>query len=253
MKNFSKEIYYKKYYEYKDNIPKKDFEKRLKLYKSYGFFPSEYIEDLYKKYYITDEKGEKHYISSGIKPPEGYHLYSLVKDNKFKNVCEVGMAYGMSSLYICQAFKDSYESRAFVGQSLISIDPNQSTQWKNLGKINLERAGLSGYSSVIEEKSFVAFAQLLERKYIFDLIFIDGMHLMDYTISDLMYADKLTKVGSVIVLDDIRHKGVEKAFKFILKNYNHWLYLGDALGKNTTATFLKIKDDERSWNYHAKF
>lgn len=249
MKNFSKELNYKRFYFYKDNIPKKDYERRLKLYKSYGFLLNDYIEDLYKKYYIEDEIGKKHYIGSGIKPPEGYHLYSLIKDNNFKNVCEVGMAYGMSSLYICQAFKDS----GFSGQSLISIDPNQSTQWENLGKLNLERAGLSIYSSVIEEKSFVAFSQLLERNYSFDLVFIDGMHLMDYTLSDLMYANKVTKVGSVIVLDDIRHKGVEKAFKFILKNYPHWLYLGDALGKNTTATFLKIKDDERSWNYHVKF
>ncbi len=249
MKNFSKELNYKRFYFYKDNIPKKDYERRLKLYKSYGFLLNDYIEDLYKKYYIEDELGKKHYIGSGIKPPEGYHLYSLIKDNNFKNVCEVGMAYGMSSVYICQAFKDS----GLSGQSLISIDPNQSTQWENLGKLNLERAGLSGYSTVMEEKSFVAFSQLLERKYIFDLVFIDGMHLMDYTLSDLMYANKVTKVGSVIVLDDIRHKGVEKAFKFILQNYNHWLYLGDALGKNTTATFLKIKDDERSWNYHVKF
>ena len=79
---------------------------------------------------------------------------------------------------------------------LVSIDPFQSTQWEGIGRLNVQRAGLGEFHHVFEAKDFVAMPKLLEeveqgRRQKFDLIFIDGMHLFDYTLLDFFYADKL--------------------------------------------------------------
>lgn len=190
-------------------------------------------------------------IQAGVKVPEGYHLYSLVKDNKFKNILEIGFAYGISALFICQALKENGTGK------LISIDPNQSTQWKNIGVKHLYQslgeAGLSKYSQLMEEPSYSAMPKLLSGKKQMDLIFIDGMHLFDYTLVDLFYADLLLRVGGVVVLDDIRHKGVKQAYEYVLKNYNHWKLVKPTVASETCATFIKVKNDDRNWDYHKFF
>jgi predicted O-methyltransferase YrrM len=196
-------------------------------------------------------------IQAGVKVPEGYHLYSLVKDNKFKNILEIGFAYGISALFICEALKENGSGK------LISVDPYQSTQWKNIGVKHLTQAGLSKYSELLEEPSYSAMPKLLSSgsnskdrvsgANSMDLIFIDGMHLFDYTLVDLFYADLLLRVGGVVVLDDIRHKGVKQSYEYILKNYSHWKLVKPTLASETCATFIKIKNDDRSWDYHKFF
>ncbi len=202
-------------------------------------------------------------IQAGVKVPEGYHLYSLIKDNKFKNILEVGFAYGISALFMTQALKENGSGK------LISIDPNQSTQWKNIAvkhlKQSLGESDFSKYSELLEEPSYSALSKILNRKSgansknfgsgagSMDLIFIDGMHLFDYTLVDLFYADLLLKVGGVVVLDDIRHKGVKQSYEYILKNYSRWKLVKPTLASETCATFVKVKNDDRSWDYHRFF
>ncbi len=202
--------------------------------------------------YKTQAKGVRsETIEAGVKVPEGYHLYSLVKANKFENILEVGFAYGISALFICEALKENKSGK------LISIDPNQSTQWKNIAVKHLEQAGLSKYSKLMEEPSYSAMPKLLTSKIqgasSMDLIFIDGMHLFDYTLVDLFYTDLLLRIGGVVVLDDIRHKGVKQAYEYILKNYSHWKLVNPTIASGTCATFIKVENDERSWDYHNFF
>lgn len=196
-------------------------------------------------------------IQAGVKVPEGYHLYSLIKDNKFKNILEVGFAYGISALFMTQALKENGSGK------LISIDPNQSTQWKNIAvkhlKQSLGEADFSKYSELLEEPSYSAMSKLLSSKTFgsgansMDLIFIDGMHLFDYTLVDLFYSDLLLRVGGVVVLDDIRHKGVKQAYEYVLKNYSHWKLVTPTIASDTCATFIKVKNDDRNWDFHRFF
>jgi predicted O-methyltransferase YrrM len=196
------------------------------------------------------------FIQAGVKVPEGYHLYSLIKENKFKNILEVGFAYGISALFMTQALKENGSGK------LISIDPNQSTQWKNIAvkhlKQSLGEADFSKYSELLEEPSYSALPKILNRKSgsgagSIDLIFIDGMHLFDYTLVDLFYSDLLLRVGGVVVLDDIRHKGVKQAYEYVLKNYSHWKLVTPTIASDTCATFIKVKNDDRNWDYHRFF
>jgi predicted O-methyltransferase YrrM len=210
------------------------------------------IKEIYKTGKTETEDGSKIKITSAIGPYEGYNLYYLVIENKFTNVLEVGMANGLSSLYICEALKKVKKETGKSGK-LISIDPFQSIQWKNAGITSIKKAKLKTYHKLIEEMDYIAMPQLIEEDKKFDMVLIDGMHLFDYTILDLFYADILTKVGGVICLDDIKHKGTGKAYDYVVKNYKHWKLIPNTIANKTMATFLKIKEDNRYWNFHSNF
>ena len=257
------------------------------------------LEKLFKEkvVYIPDKNcvptEEKTRLHSGIKAREGFFLYDLIRENKksdskvgIRRVLEIGMANGISSLHICQALKDnekelnsSKSSNSKLNSKeesyLVSIDPNQKSQWKNSGKCHIKNAGLKKYSVVVEKKSYDALPALL---YLvnngdiekFDMIFIDGMHLFDYTLVDFFYSDLLLRKGGVIVVDDIAHSGSKYFYQYAIKNYKHYKVLNEKNSKSlknfvypfdkslgpvskTMATFYKTGEDEREWYFHQEF
>jgi predicted O-methyltransferase YrrM len=213
------------------------------------------LKQIFKTSKVLDKDNKEHKFHAGVNPIEGRYLYDCVKDNLYNRVLEIGCAYGTSGLYFTQAFQDNNLDDA----KLRSIDPMQSTMWMGIGKLNIERANLGKYFKLIEEKSYLAMPLLLNAKKKYDLIFIDGMHLFDYTLLDLFFADQLTKVGGLILLDDIRHRGVNKAYNYILKNYKHWRLIKYTPCSDTLATFIKLKEEEigepgsREWFTHHDF
>lgn len=87
----------------------------------------------------------------------------------------------------------------------------------------------------------------------FDLVFVDGMHLFDYTLTDLFFADLLTRVGGIILLDDIRHAGVAPVNAYVKSNYPHWVCVPNSACDSTLATYVKVAADARSWDFHVAF
>lgn len=211
--------------------------------------PNAVLQKMYHTGKVEDAAGKSIKYGSGISPLEGYFLYDLVLRNEMNKVLEVGMAFGTSALYICQAMRD----RKGRGSRLISIDPNQDTQWHSIGLLNIDRAGLSSLHRWIKSTSDLAMAELVARgeAETFDLIFIDGMHLFDYTIVDIFFADKLLRVGGVLVIDDIKHRGVGAAFAFMKSNYKHFQH--KPIMVKSMAMFVKTGRDEREWNFHTTF
>jgi len=208
---------------------------------------------------VRDASGAEHKYTSGVSPREGYFLYDLVRRNGVRRALEVGMAFGTSALYICEGMRAAGEGTAADGTvgnhgSLTSIDPFQSTQWHGIGQLNLERAELTALHQLIEEPSHFAMPKLLEAGEQFDLVFIDGMHLFDYTLLDVFYATKLLRQGGVLVIDDARHRGVADALRYIDTNYTKMLRrIGDAASRDTMATYIKVAEDAREWNEHTAF
>lgn len=207
--------------------------------------PNKQIQKIYSDYAVTIN-GKKIKLTSAISPAEGFHLYNLINRNKFTQILEIGTANGLSSLYITQALADT------AGGKLTSIDPFQSTQWMSAGMINVIEAGLSMYHELIEKKSYEALPELLKQGKSYDMIFIDGMHLFDYTLVDFFYSTLLCKKGGVIVVDDVRHKAPNKVIRYIDANYSFMRRL-TLIPTDTVATYLKIGDDTREWNFHEQF
>ncbi len=58
----------------------------------------------------------------------------MIREQKPKVSIEVGLANGVSALFLCEALTEVEASKHYV------IDPNQSSQWNSIGIQNLECA-----------------------------------------------------------------------------------------------------------------
>lgn len=187
-------------------------------------------------------------LHSSINTNEGKLLTYFVKKFKVRTALEIGMAYGISAMFMLLAMLSNSKSRNIY---LTSIDPYQSTQWKNLGRKNLENIGLLGHHTLHEDKSEIILPLLLKLQHKYDLIFIDGWHTFDNTLIDVYYAIRLVSVGGLIIIDDIRHQGVGTLIKYVDVNYRHLKRIKYNI--NTMAVYQKLKEDDRSWNFHKHF
>jgi predicted O-methyltransferase YrrM len=179
-------------------------------------------------------------ISSSINMTEGNHIKKIIQDNNYKKCLEIGMAFGISAVYILENNETS----------LISIDPFQKTQWNNGGIELVKSLKLNKRHTLIEKKSYEALPTLLNDNQNFDFIFIDGWHTFDYTLVDFFYSNLLLNINGIIIIDDALHIGVKKSIDYIKSNYSHYKKLDSP---TTIGVFKKIGDDDRKWNFHNNF
>lgn len=202
------------------------------------------IRQLYATGKTTAGDGTEKKLVSAVNPVEGKHLYDIVRSNGFTRTLEVGMANGMSTLHIGQAVKDN------GGGMHVALDPFQNTQWGGTAIMHCERAGLADTVRCVEEKSYLAMPRLLSEGHKFQFVFIDGMHMFDYTLLDFFFADLLLEVGGVVCVDDIRHAGVGHSLDYVRTNYPHFVRTQRTMAHKTMSTYIKVAEDGRGWDFH---
>jgi predicted O-methyltransferase YrrM len=180
--------------------------------------------------------------SSAINSVEGRKIIEIINEYKFTKCLEIGMAYGVSAFYILSN----------LNTKLISIDPNQDTQWNNYGVKLLNEFNFNTRHKLYKLKSYVALPKLLKKKgnNYFDFIFIDGFHTFDYTLIDFFYSNLLLKINGIIIIDDAMHSGVKKCVDYIISNYKFYKKLESS---SSIAVFIKLKEDMRDWKFHYNF
>ena len=173
-------------------------------------------EDIINKIYSTntvvDEFNNTFPLHSNIDKRECEFLKVILKDIKPIKTIEIGCAYGISSLIICSMLENNQNSFHTI------IDPHQSTEWKNIGIMNLKRAGI-GFYEFLELPSEIALPKLLSEGKTYDFGLIDGYHSFDQTLLDFYYLNRLIEVGGVIIIDDISWPSINKFMRFIVNNY----------------------------------
>ena len=135
-------------------------------------------------------------VHSAISASEGGLLQKLVRQLDPTISLEIGLAYGISALFICDALN------VRNGTQHIVIDPMQLTDWGGIGIANLRRAGYGDIVRLIEAQSYRALAELESSGQRIDFAFIDGWHTFDFTLVDLFFIDRMLNVGGVVALDD---------------------------------------------------
>jgi predicted O-methyltransferase YrrM len=239
---------------------------------------NETINSIFASGKVQTVEGKTIPLHSNIDASEGKLLFDLIRgDTRVKKTLEVGCAYGLSSLHICEALRDRKDSSHTI------VDPLQKTQWQGIGIHNLRQAGFSNFE-LIEEKSEFALPHILgQGEACFDLVFIDGWHTFDHTLLDCFYGTRLLAVGGYLVVDDAQFPSIRKAIDYLL-NYpcydfvtatsrrrsfrRQLLRLGFSLVprklkrgllsgrfsarlKNQTMVALKkIAVDDRDWDWH---
>lgn len=147
-----------------------------------------------------------------IPEDEGAFLQALVRQADPTVSLEVGLAYGISALFICDALNVRSGTQHTV------IDPFQYSNWKGAGIRNLERAGYGDIVTLIEEPSCLALPALERSGKRIDFAFIDGWHMFDFALVDFFFVDRLLKVGGVVAFDDAGWPAIRKVCRFIRTN-----------------------------------
>jgi len=179
-----------------------------------SMYPNDLIQNIFERSQVSDESGNTHALRDGIDPEEGALLLSLICQHKFTRTLEVGCAFGVSSLYICEAL-----SRMGSGCHTI-IDPNQYSEFHGIGIANLKRAGFD-FFELIEKPSEVALPALLAEGRKFQFALIDGWHTFDHTLLDLFYVNRLLEEGGIVAIDDLHLQGVRRAVRYMLNYPNY--------------------------------
>jgi predicted O-methyltransferase YrrM/SAM-dependent methyltransferase len=168
----------------------------------------------------------------------------LVQEHGLKSTLETGMAFGLSTLAICGVHDQRGEG------SHVAIDPYQSRDWRGIGVLNLERAGLAQRARVIEARSDEALPRLRDEGLRIDFALIDGLHLFDATLVDFFHADRMLEVGGVVVFHDTWMPAVAQAVAYVRANRAYErLEAGDA----AMIALRKLADDDRAWDFHRDF
>ena len=215
-------------------------------------------------------------LHSSMSPEEGGLIDRAFSHVKPAISLEVGMAYGVSTLFIC----DALAANGIAARHL-AIDPFQRTQWRGIGIKNIERAGYGSIVDLHETKSEIELPRLLAAGIEIQTALIDGWHTFDHTLVDFFYINKMLSVGGIVILDDTDMPSVRRVAAHIL-SYPAYRLFGTAgepsatpplrtwlrrrlatisgwsvLERNwdwpSAMAFQKIDRDERNWNWHVQF
>lgn len=245
------------------------------------------IKEIYSTGKVQDCEGQDYHLADCIDPSEGELLNKVIRDNPhIKRTLEIGCAYGMSALHICNAV-DRRE-----GAIHTIIDPFQHTQWRGIGVNNLVKAGFHNWE-LIEKRSEHALPELdASNTAKYDLILIDGWHTFDHTIVDAFYATRLLSEDGILVVDDVNFPAVRSVINHLLtypcyrligsvdrlrplsrrqhvlrslatllpkQKREHFLssYVCQLVDSHETQSTMvalkKVASDKRSWDWHEPF
>jgi predicted O-methyltransferase YrrM len=125
---------------------------------------------------------------------------------------EIGLGFGVSTLFICDGLTDDGPG------AHTAIDPLQTEAYAGRGIAALEDAGVRDRVTVIEEPSELVLPRLRAATARFDLAFVDGNHRFEHVFMDLIHLGHLVKPGGVVFVDDVQLPAVRKAVAFTTSN-----------------------------------
>ena len=131
-----------------------------------------------------------------VSPTQGKLLHILAKAHNAQKILEIGTLAGYSTIWLGRALPTD-------GKLItLEIDPKHAA----VARANIARAGLDTQVEVMVGKAIESLPQLdTSGAGPFDLVFIDAdkVSTPDY----LMWAMRLTKPGSLIIIDNVVRKG----------------------------------------------
>jgi predicted O-methyltransferase YrrM len=141
----------------------------------------------------------------------GEALRDLAMAEGAARTIEVGLALGISALFLCQA-------ALARGGRHTAVDPFQEASWNGAGLRTLRDGGVAEVVDVVEEESQLALPRLSSEGRTFDFGFIDGDHRFEGVFLDLYYMTRLVRPGGVVVVDDMWMPSVRVAVAYVERN-----------------------------------
>ena len=171
-----------------------------------------YLHDAYERGWVSDASGDRLELAPhSIERAQGEALRDLAVAEHAQRTVEVGLALGMSALFLCQAVLRH-------GGRHVAIDPFQRESWNGAGVRTLREAGVEGLVDVIEEESQLALPRLVGEGREFDFAFVDGDHRFEGVFLDVYYMARLVRPGGLVVVDDMWMPAVRMAVAYVERN-----------------------------------
>ena len=189
---------------------------------------------------------ESNKLESPIKYEEGITIYNTIIKNNFSKCLEIGMGYGISSIYILLALQKNPNNE----KKLVSIDLLESTQWKNFGIKILKFFNMIKYHKLIENIHYIELPKIVANKENYEFIYINSWYSFENMIIILFYCSKILQKDGIIIINEIYQPGIYKCIKYIDNNYKHFKRINSP---PNIAVYQKTKEDNRSWDYHNNF
>lgn len=166
-------------------------------------------------------------LHSHIGPGSGRVIRHAIEIARPRLGCEVGLAFGVSSLYILDAMQKN------GGGCLIGMDPAQyDNTWQGGGLYNVRRAGFADRYEFHEETSQRVLPRLEANGTRIQFGFIDGWHTYDHTLVDFFYIDRMLDPGGIVVLDDVGYPALRRLCHFIVTNRDYEILDLDPISQN---------------------
>lgn len=141
----------------------------------------------------------------------GELLQRAVRDVRPEVSLEIGLAYGVSTLFIC----DAIQGLAAPGVHIVA-DPFQHGKWQGIGLRNIAEAGFDPIVSFHPEPSELLLPRLVAEGRRIDLAFIDGLHRFDQAMVEFYYVNRLLRPGGIVLFDDAARRGVNRVVRHAL-------------------------------------
>ncbi len=172
---------------------------------------------------------------SHIPRQEGEFLQSVIDEVRPGTSLEIGLAYGVSTLFICDALA------RLPGPRHIVVDPAQfdNEYWKGAGIHNLKMAGYADMIEFYDLPSHLVLPRLESEGRRIEFAFIDGAHQFDYALVDFFCVDRILKVGGVVAFDDLWMPSVQRLCRYIITNrsYSVFRYFPGGDGKESRVSW----------------
>jgi predicted O-methyltransferase YrrM len=173
---------------------------------------SRFIADAYARGSVPDEAGAQIALPPhSVTREQGEAVMRLAAAEGAEHTIEVGLALGISALYLCQAVQAR-------GGRHVAIDPFQRESWNGAGRRTLRDAGVDDMVDVIEEESQLALPRLVREGHEYDFAFVDGDHRYEGVFLDLYFMTRLVRPGGLVVVDDMWMPSVRLAVAYVERN-----------------------------------
>jgi predicted O-methyltransferase YrrM len=171
-----------------------------------------FLDRTYRRGSVPDDSGTDIALEPhSVRQAQGEALRELAVASGAERTIEVGLALGMSALFLCQAVLER-------GGRHVAIDPYQRESWNGAGLRTLREAGVGEVVEVIEEESQLALPRLVGEAREFDFAFVDGDHRFEGVFLDLYFMTRLVRPAGLVVVDDMWMPAVRLAVAYVERN-----------------------------------
>jgi predicted O-methyltransferase YrrM len=150
-------------------------------------------------------------LHSQISPGEGRFIGEVIATVQPSRSLEIGMAYGVSTLFICDALATLNKPTLHI-----VIDPFQTVQWHGIGLRNVSEAGYEKLVQFHEERAEFVLPRLAAEGTQVELAFVDGWHTFDQVVTEFYFINRMLAIGGVVIFDDADLPGVNRVLRHIL-------------------------------------